>query len=350
MIVKVTPKTYRTIYKVFEIMEKKGQGIPDFSLEINLEEAVKLFSELLQEGSNNEILFELQNKKENPKKESETLISKQREKGRNSNGRKSMTQDKIIELLQSSGTSTISQMAEKTQLSKNTIRIACNRLIEKGIIEKTERGKYELLRKGEPKVQKNIEELQEDSEKRQSSEQLEKEELKNSSEDSLKQNENEESDENQNVGLSSKNQEELQLNGIKVQEQANLTEAKWKELFANYIYFEVVDYIFTKTSFTIENLRKKFPMKQKEIVEVIQLALNEGCITETEQDGKYQVEDIFRLYYFLLKTDRPIPFSKILVDFRGNPDVLEQLLRKCLKRRLLMGQKTHGTMCYKAIK
>ena len=46
MLVKVTPKTYRTIFKLFEKMEEEGQEVPVFSLEMELEEAVKFFSKL----------------------------------------------------------------------------------------------------------------------------------------------------------------------------------------------------------------------------------------------------------------------------------------------------------------
>lgn len=326
MLVKVTPKTYRTIFKLLKMMEEKGQEVPDFSLEMELEEAVKFFSKLLQEDSNKEVMFELQQvkektKKEVPKKESKAIVlPKQKEKESPSVGRKSVTQDKIIEILKSEGTVTTIQLMEKMQLSRSAVNSACSRLIDRGIIRKSRRATYELVDKPELEIQSQTKECEEDSGELQPSEQSETEELKSSSEDLIK------------------------------QEQRNFAGVKCKDLFANWKYYEVVDYIFTKTAFTVDNLRKKLATKSNEIVEVIQLALKEGYITGTEQDGRYRVEDIFRLYYFLLKTNRPIPFSKILADFRGNPDVLERLLKKSREKGLVRGRKIHETMCYEAIK
>ena len=335
------------------MMEEKGQEVPDFSLEMELEEAVKFFSKLLQEDSNNEVVFELQHEKEVKevaKKETEILTApKQKEREIHSARRKPVMQDKIIEILKYEGTATVPQMMEKTQLSRNTIKSACTQLLEKGIIKRPRRGMYELVDNSELEVQNQKEEPQEDSEERQSSEQLEMEELRSSSEDSVKQEENGEH-EAPCAGLAPEKQEEPQLPEGKKQNQRNHTGAKCKELFTNWKYYDVVDYIFTKTAFTVDNLRKKLATKSNEIVEVIQLALKEGYITETEQDGRYRVEDIFRLYYFLLKTNRPIPFSKILADFRGNPDVLERLLKKSREKGLVRGRKIHETMCYEAIK
>ena len=314
MLVKVTPKTYRTIFKLFKMMEEKGHEVPDFSLEMELEEAVKFFSKLLKEDLNNEVMFKLQqekekNNKEVSKKESKDIaFSKQKEKERHSVGRKSMTQNKIIEILKSEGTVTMIELVEKMQLSRSAVNSACMRLLEKGIIQRLKRGKYELVEKSNPEEQKQIEEHQENSEEKQSSTPLEKEELKNSLEASIKQKEKE--------------------------EQKNFVFKQCKELFSNWKYYEVVEYIFTKTAFSVENLRKKLPTKSNDIVEVIQLALKEGCIRETEQDGRYKVEDIFRLYYFLLRIDRPVPFSKILAEFRGEPKKLQEI---------------NKTICYQAI-
>ena len=353
MLVKVTPKTYRTIFKLLKMMEEKGQEVPDFSLEMEFEEAVKFFSKLLQEYSNNEVVFELQHEKEEKeisKKESETLtVPKQKEKEKPfAKKRNPGTQNKIIEILKCDGTATIPQLMEKMQMGENAVRTSCYHLVKKGIIKRPRRGMYELVEKSELEVQNQMEEPQEDSEERQSSEQLEMEELKSSSEDSVKQEENGEL-KNPCAGLAPEKQEEHQLPEGKKQEQ-NLAEAKSENLFTNWKYYEVVDYIFTKTAFTVDNLRKKLATKPNEIVDVIQLALREGYITETEVDGRYKVEDIFRLYYFLLKTNRPIPYSKILADFRGNPDVLGRLLTKSCEKGLVRGRKIHETMCYEAIK
>lgn len=354
MLVKVTPKTYRTIFKLLKMMEEKGQEVPDFSLEMELEEAVKFFSKLLQEDSNNEVMFELQQVKEKaekevPKKESKAIeLPKQKEKEGPSVGRKPVMQDKIIEILKSNGTATVPQMMEKTQLGRNTIKSACTQLLEKGIIKRPRRGMYELVDNSELEVQNQMEEPQEDSEERQSSEQLEMEELRNSSEDSVKQEENGEH-EAPCVGLAPEKQEEPQLPEGKKQNQRNHTGAKCKELFTNWKYYDVVDYIFTKRAFTVEKLRKSLSTKSNEIVEAIQLALKEGCITETEQDGRYRVEDIFRLYYFLLKTNRPIPYSRILADFRGDPDVLGRLLKESCEKGLVRIREIHKTPCYEAI-
>ena len=351
--VKVIPKTYRTLVKCLKIMEEKGQEVPDFSLEMELEEAVKFFSKLLQEDSNNEVVFEMQHEKEVKevaKKETEILTApKQKEREIHSARRKAVMQDKIIEILKYEGTATVPQMMEKTQLSRNTIKSACTQLLEKGIIKRPRRGMYELVDNSELEVQNQMEEPQEDSEERQSSEQLEMEELRSSSEDSVKQEENGEH-EAPCAGLAPEKQEEPQLPEGKKQNQRNHTGAKCKELFTNWKYYDVVDYIFTKSAFTVERLRKSLSTKSNEIVEVIQLALKEGCITETEQDGRYKVEDIFRLYYFLLKTNRPIPYSKILADFRGKPDVLESLLKESCEKGMVRGRNIHETMCYEAIK
>lgn len=333
-------------------MEEKGQEVPDFSLEMELEEAVKFFSKLLQEDSNDEVVFELQyakEEKEVAKKETETLTSsKQKEKERHSAGRKSGTQDQIIEILKYDGMTTIPQMMEKMQLGRDAVRSSCYLLLKKGIIKRPRRGMYELVDNSEPEVQNQMEEPQEDSEERQSSEQLEMEELRSSSEDSVKQEENGEH-EAPCAGLAPEKQEEPQLPEGKKQNQRNLTGAKCKELFTNWKYYDVVDYIFTKRAFTVEKLRKSLSTKSNEIVEAIQLALKEGCITETEQDGRYRVEDIFRLYYFLLKTNRPIPYSRILADFRGDPDVLGRLLKESCEKGLVRIREIHKTPCYEAI-
>lgn len=356
MLVKVTPKTYRTIFKLLKMMEEKGQELPNFSFEMESKEAVKFFSELLQIGLNNEVIFELQQVKEKaekevPKKESKAIeLPKQKEKESPSVGRKPVIQDKIIEILKSNGTATVPQMMEKTQLGRNTIKSACTLLLKKGIIKRPRRGMYELVDNSELEVQNQMEELQEDSEERQSSEQLEMEELKSSSEDSVKQEENGEH-EAPCAGLAPEKQEEPQLPEGKKQNQRNHTGAKCKELFTNWKYYDVVDYIFTKSAFTVEKLRKSLSTKSNEIVEVIQLALSEGCISETEQEGRYKVEDIFRLYYLLLKLNRPVPFPKILSDFRGRPEQLTTLLIKCEKRGLIERAKMQNdTMCYEAVK
>ena len=307
MLVKVTPKTYRTIFKLFEKMEEEVQEVPVFSLEMELEEAVKFFSKLLQENLNNEVIFELQwmeerNQKEVTKKEIKDIaLPKHKEKQRQSDERRSVTQEKIIEILKSDGIATIPQMMKKMQLSRNAVNSACMRLLEKGIIQRLERGKYELVEKSKPEEQKQM--------------------------------------------------EELQLPDGKKQEQKKLAEAKSGNLFTNWKYYEVVDYIFTKTAFIVDNLRKKLATKSNEIVEVIQLALKEGYITETEQDGRYQVEDIFRLYYLLIKINRPVSFPKILSDFRGKPEQLTTLLIKCEERGLIKRIKTeNNTICYEAVK
>ena len=351
--VKVTPKTYRTLVKCLKIMEEKGQEVPDFSLEMEFEEAVKFFSKLLQEYSNNEVVFELQHEKEEKevsKKESETLtVPKQKEKEKPfAEKRNPGTQNKIIEILKCDGTATIPQLMEKMQMGENAVRTSCYHLVKKGIIKRPRRGMYELVENSELEVQNQMEEPQEDSEERQSSEQLEMEELRNSSEDSVKQEENGEH-EAPCVGLAPEKQEEPQLPEGKKQNQRNHTGAKCKELFTNWKYYDVVDYIFTKRAFTVEKLRKSLSTKSNEIVEAIQLALKEGCITETEQDGRYRVEDIFRLYYFLLKTNRPIPYSRILADFRGDPDVLGRLLKESCEKGLVRIREIHKTPCYEAI-
>lgn len=303
-------------------MEEKGQEVPDFSLEMEFEEAVKFFSKLLQEYSNNEVVFELQHEKEEKevsKKESETLtVPKQKEKEKPfAKKRNPGTQNKIIEILKCDGTATIPQLMEKMQMGENAVRTSCYHLVKKGIIKRPRRGMYELVEKSELEVQKQMKEPREDSGEPQSSKQSEK-------------------------------QEEHQLPEGKKQEQ-NLAEAKSENLFTNWKYYEVVDYIFTKRAFTVEKLRKSLSTKSNEIVEAIQLALKEGCITETEQDGRYRVEDIFRLYYFLLKTNRPIPYSRILADFRGDPDVLGRLLKESCEKGLVRIREIHKTPCYEAI-
>ena len=350
--VKVTPKTYRTLVKCLKIMEEKGQEVPDFSLEMELEEAVKFFSKLLKEDSNNEVVFELQHEKEEKevsKKESETLtVPKQKEKEKPfAEKRNPGTQNKIIEILKCDGTATIPQLMEKMQMGENAVRTSCYHLVKKGIIKRPRRGMYELVEKSELEVQKQMKEPREDSGEPQSSKQSETEELKSSSEDSVKQEENGEL-KNPCADLAPEKQEEHQLPEGKKQEQ-NLAEAKSENLFTNWKYYEVVDYIFTKRAFTVEKLRKSLSTKSNEIVEAIQLALKEGCITETEQDGRYRVEDIFRLYYFLLKTNRPIPYSRILADFRGDPDVLGRLLKESCEKGLVRIREIHKTPCYEAI-
>lgn len=317
--VKIKATTFETLQICLDMMKKTGKAVPEIILEASIDESAELFKELLQCGRHNEVIFEAGLESKNPlrntlkvsdsiSEESKTPMEKpndinnkeehteiQNEKKQNG---KTISQ-MIIETLREKGEATIVELTLSTGRKRSSIYTCCKLLMKKGIIERKSRGVYRLS----------------DNNSDTSVQQAEKEETKKA----------------------------VQTTGVKFPERLCLN------IFTSQRYEEVVNYIFTKKTFSVETLREKLPNYDNELVEVIRLASERNYIQEI-REGRYSVSDVYRLYYYILKMERPVSFGTILPNIRMQPKELGIAINTAIDKGIIQKVKINeGGTAYRAV-
>lgn len=135
----------------------------------------------------------------------------------------------------------------------------------------------------------------------------------------------------------------VQTTGVKFPERLCLN------IFTSQRYEDVVNYIFTKKTFSVETLREKLPNYDNELVEVIRLASERNYIQEI-REGRYSVPDVYRLYYYILKMERPVSFGTILPNIRMQPKELGIAINTAIDKGIIQKVKINeGGTAYRAV-
>lgn len=361
--VKIKATTFETLQICLDMMKKTGKDVPEIILEASIDESAELFKELLQCGRNNEVIFEAGLESKNPLKVSDSISEESKtpmEKPNDMNNKEEHTEiqnetkqnektisQMIIETLREKGEATIVELTLSTGKKRSSIYTCCKLLMKKKIIERKSRGVYRL--KAENEKAENIEsiekaeevkiELQTDT----SVQQAEKEETKQPEEEDAK-TESECSEEGKLDELNvEETKEVVQTTGVKFSERVCLN------IFTSQRYEEVVNYIFTKKTFSVETLREKLPNYDNELVSVIQLALKGKYIQEI-REGRYSVSDVYRLYYYILKMERHVSFGTILSNIRMQPKELGIAINTAIDKGIIQKIKINeGGTAYRAV-
>ena len=316
--VKIKATNFETLQICLDMMKKTGKDVPEIILEASIDESAELFKELLQCGRNNEVIFEAGLESKNPLKVSDSISEESKtpmEKPNDMNNKEEHTEiqnetkqnektisQMIIEILREKGEATIVELTLSTGKKRSSIYTCCKLLMKKGIIERKSRGVYRLSDNNSEKVENNKAE-NEKAENKESIEKAEEVKIELQTDTSVQQAEKEET------------KKVVQTTGVKFPERLFLN------IFTSQRYEEVVNYIFTKKTFSVETLREKLPNYDNELVSVIQLALKGKYIQEI-REGRYSVPDVYRLYYYILKMERPVSFGTILPNIRMQPKEL----------------------------
>ena len=367
--VKIKATTFETLQICLDMMKKTGKDVPEIILEASIDESAELFKELLQCGRYNEVIFEAglesKNPLRNPLKVSDSISEESKtpmEKPNDMNNKEEHTEiqnetkqnektisQMIIETLREKGEATIVELTLSTGKKRSSIYTCCKLLMKKKIIERKSRGVYRLKAENEKTENKeSIEkaeevkiELQTDT----SVQQAEKEETKQPEEEDAKT----ESKCGEEAKFDELNVEEtkkaVQTTGVKFPERLCLN------IFTSQRYEEVVNYIFTKKTFSVETLREKLPNYDNELVEVIRLASERNYIQEI-REGRYSVSDVYRLYYYILKMERPVSFGTILPNIRMQPKELGIAINTAIDKGIIIIQKVkinEGGTAYRAV-
>lgn len=345
--VKIKATTFETLQICLDMMKKTGKAVPEIILEASIDESAEIFKKLLQCGRNNEVVFEVELEKENSQEDTskvsdsiseesktpmektndvnnkEEQIETQHETKRN---KKTISQ-MIIETLREKGEASIEELTLSTGRKRSSIYTCCKLLMKKKIIERKSRGIYRLS----------------DNNFDTSVQQAEKEETKQPEEEDAK-TESECSEEGKLDELNvEETKEVVQTTGVKFPERLCLN------IFTSQRYEEVVNYIFTKKTFSVETLREKLPNYDNELVEVIQLALKGKYIQEI-REGRYSVSDVYRLYYYILKMERPVSFGTILPNIRMQPKELGIAINTAIEKGIIQKIKINeGGTAYRAV-
>ena len=361
--VKIKATTFETLQICLDMMKKTGKDVPEIILEASIDESAELFKELLQCGRHNEVIFEAGLESKNPLKVSDSISEESKtpmEKPNDMNNKEEHTEiqnetkqnektisQMIIETLREKGEATIVELTLSTGKKRSSIYTCCKLLMKKKIIERKSRGVYRLKAENEKTENKeSIEkaeevkiELQTDT----SVQQAEKEETKQPEEEDAKT----ESKCGEEAKFDELNVEEtkkaVQTTGVKFPERLCLN------IFTSQRYEEVVNYIFTKKTFSVETLREKLPNYDNELVEVIRLASERNYIQEI-REGRYSVSDVYRLYYYILKMERPVSFGTILSNIRMQPKELGIAINTAIDKGIIQKIKINeGGTAYRAV-
>ena len=344
--VKIKATTFETLQICLDMMKKTGKDVPEIILEASIDESAELFKELLQCGRHNEVIFEAglesKNLLRNTLKVSDSISEESKtpmEKPNDINNKEEHTEiqnekkqngktisQMIIEILREKGEATIVELTLSTGKKRSSIYTCCKLLMKKGIIERKSRGVYRLS----------------DNNSDTSVQQAEKEETKQPEEDTKT-----ESKCSEEAKFDELNVEEakkvVQTTGVKFPERLCLN------IFTSQRYEDVVNYIFTKKTFSVETLRKKLPNYDNELVEVIRLALKKNYIQEISE-GRYSVSDVYRLYYYILKMERPVSFGTILPNIRMQPKELGIAINTAIDKGIIQKIKINeGGIAYRAV-
>lgn len=348
--VKIKATTFETLQICLDMMKKTGKDVPEIILEASIDESAELFKELLQCGRHNEVIFEAglesKNPLRNPLKVSDSISEESKtpmEKPNDINNKEEHTEiqnetkqnektisQMIIETLREKGEATIIELTLSTGKKKSSIYTCCKLLMKKGIIERKSRGVYRLSDNNSEKVENNKAE-NEKAEDKESIEKAEEVKIELQTDTSVQQEEKEET------------KKVVQTTGVKFPERLCLN------FFTSQRYEEVVNYIFTKKTFSVETLREKLPNYDNELVEVIRLASERNYIQEI-REGRYSVSDVYRLYYYILKMERPVSFGTILPNIRMQPKELGIAINTAIDEGIIQKVKINeGGTAYRAV-
>lgn len=371
--VKIKATTFETLQICLDMMKKTGKDVPEIILEASIDESAELFKELLQCGRHNEVIFEAglesKNPLRNPLKVSDSISEESKtpmEKLNDINNKEEHTEiqngktisQMIIEILREKGEATIVELTLSTGKKRSSIYTCCKLLMKKEIIERKSRGVYRLSDNNSEKVENNKAE-NEKAEDKESIEKAEEVKIELQTDTSVQQAEKEETKqpEEEDTKTESKCSEEAKLDELNVEETkkaVQTTGVKFPErlclnIFTSQRYEEVVNYIFTKKTFSVETLRKKLPNYDNELVEVIRLASERNYIQEI-REGRYSVPDVYRLYYYILKMERPVSFGTILPNIRMQPKELGIAINTAIDKGIIQKIKINeGGTAYRAV-
>lgn len=374
--VKIKATTFETLQMCLDMMKKTGKDVPEIILEASIDESAELFKELLQCGRYNEVIFEAGLESKNPLKVSDSISEESKtpiEKPNDINNKEEHTEiqnetkqnektisQMIIEILREKGEATIVELTLSTGKKRSSIYTCCKLLMKKGIIERKSRGVYRLSDNNSEKVENNKAE-NEKAENKESIEKAEEVKIELQTDTSVQQAEKEETKqpEEEDAKTESECSEEGKLDELNVEETKEVvqtTGVKFSErvclnIFTSQRYEEVVNYIFTKKTFSVETLREKLPNYDNELVSVIQLALKGKYIQEI-REGRYSVSDVYRLYYYILKMERPVSFGTILSNIRMQPKELGIAINTAIDKGIIIIQKVkinEGGTAYRAV-
>lgn len=343
--VKIKATTFETLQICLDMMKKTGKDVPEIILEASIDESAELFKELLQCGRHNEVIFEAglesKNPLRNPLKVSDSISEESKtpmEKLNDINNKEEHTEiqngktisQMIIEILREKGEATIVELTLSTGKKRSSIYTCCKLLMKKGIIERKSRGVYRLSDNNSEKVENNKAE-NEKAENKESIEKVEEVKIELQTDTSVQQAEKEET------------KKVVQTTGVKFPERLCLN------IFTSQRYEDVVNYIFTKKTFSVETLREKLPNYDNELVEVIRLASERNYIQEI-REGRYSVPDVYRLYYYILKMERPVSFGTILPNIRMQPKELGIAINTAIDKGIIQKIKINeGGTAYRAV-
>lgn len=348
--VKIKATTFETLQICLDMMKKTGKDVPEIILEASIDESAELFKELLQCGRHNEVIFEAglesKNLLRNTLKVSDSISEESKtpmEKPNDMNNKEEYTEiqnekkqngktisQMIIEILREKGEATIVELTLSTGKKRSSIYTCCKLLMKKGIIERKSRGVYRLSDDNSEKVENNKAE-NEKAENKESIEKAEEVEIELQTDTSVQQAEKEEI------------KKVVQTTGVKFPERLCLN------IFTSQRYEDVVNYIFTKKTFSVETLREKLPNYDNELVEVIRLASERNYIQEI-REGRYSVPDVYRLYYYILKMERPVSFGTILPNIRMQPKELGIAINTAIDKGIIQKVKINeGGTAYRAV-
>lgn len=136
--------------------------------------------------------------------------------------------------------------------------------------------------------------------------------------------------------------EEVQTGETKLPEEME----KLKKLYQKKDYRKVLDYIYTKSYFEVDETRNHFLMEDRILVEVIKLSLNAGLIMEAGIPGKkitYKVKPFAKVWFVILRTKRAnldIINAKIH-DFSKRQT--EKAIEECMEREIIFYESKWGT-------
>lgn len=374
--VKIKATTFETLQICLDMMKKTGRDVPEIILEASIDESAELFKELLLCGRHSEVIFEAglesKNPLRNPLKVSDSISEESKtpmEKPNAINNKKEHTEiqnetkrnektisQMIIETLREKGETTIGELTLSTGKKKSSINSCCKGLIKKGIIERISRGVYRLSDNNSKNVENNKAE-NEKTENKESIEKAEEVKIELQTDTSVQQAEKEETKQpDEDVKLELDDSEESEVDELELEElekeleKIELEHPKEEifKVFTSFKHEEVVEYIFTKKSFSVETLRKKLSDYDNEIVEVIRLALEGNCIEEVS-DGRYMVSDVYRIYYYILKMKKPVSFGTILPNIRMQPKELEIAINKAIDKGLINKKQMENSTYYEAV-
>lgn len=344
--VKIKATNFETLQICLDMMKKTGKDVPEIILEASIDESAEIFKQLLQCGRNNEVIFEAGLESKNPLKVSDSISEESKtpmEKPNDMNNKEEHTEiqnetkqnektisQMIIEILREKGEATIVELTLSTGKKRSSIYTCCKLLMKKGIIERKSRGVYRLSDNNSEKVENNKAE-NEKAENKESIEKAEEVKIELQTDTSVQQAEKEET------------KKVVQTTGVKFPERLFLN------IFTSQRYEEVVNYIFTKKTFSVETLREKLPNYDNELVEVIRLASERNYIQEI-REGRYSVPDVYRLYYYILKMERPVSFGTILPNIRMQPKELGIAINTAIDKGIIQKVKINeGGTAYRAV-